>query len=479
MEEETWLANTNATDKNDGTYLVDDRNARTGQGLSDASILSSITLALASTGEHLTGRLGELDAGVSESGTLGTHPRIDAIRTDEAPEASSSTDGAVADMPASPAKRGRGRPKGSLDRNPRARRDGKAAGTGNTSASEDMIVVKPAARIQPAEDSQGSPVVKRKPGRPRKERPTKAPVPRAPKPNITESAPAKPSAFSRSTPTTAPLITPERKEANRRAALRSRLRKVERASILEKMAAGLTEENVALKERIQALTLLGLDERSLKERPDETSNLWVQTGYTVDNPEAVSSPRPIDESQAGSVPPAGPRSSEIISSPVVDRSAAQDLPLRALLPDASNTLQADVERRLQYQIDRLRAALEKDGNAGFNLPVASGPSGSNEDTKLLKDVAARLRRENKKAAQVLRERRDELLLLNQTGLSTRSVDANENSAGSSPAKELALKRHAEVESALVDMKRHLGQLMTVSDESRLVWDVRVANNESD
>lgn len=57
-------------------------------------------------------------------------------------------------------------------------------------------------------------------------------------------------------------MTPQRREANRLAAERSRHRRAERANILEIMAKGLANENEQLKERVRGLVALGLAPRA-------------------------------------------------------------------------------------------------------------------------------------------------------------------------------------------------------------------------
>lgn len=447
MEQESWLSNS-----------ADEPTSRSGPGLSDASILSSITLALASSDGHLVSRTGQLEGLVPHGEVLRTNSRLDAIRTDEVHEASSSTDG-----PASPVKRGRGRPKGSLDRNPRARKDSRAAGADNANISEENNAHS-SATAGDTLDPQGNPIVKRKRGRPRKERTSEPTASREPNAGGTETVPAKAkSAGASHKPAVSYPITPERKEANRKAALRSRLRKVERATILEKMAAGLTEENVALKEKIQALNTLGFDEMAFQEETYPAAEVLRPTGYPGDPPSDVT---------LGLTPDTGQQKAETLSiAPARDTSDFAEhirqerrIPsLRALLPSSANALQSDLERRLQDQIDRLRSAL--DSETEWSLPSASSSSKPKQDIVLLRDVAARLRGENKKATQVVRERRDELLLLNQNGQRTYQREEAETIVDGEAHRENALRQHSEVEAALADMKRHLGQLMTVSIEA--------------
>lgn len=64
---------------------------------------------------------------------------------------------------------------------------------------------------------------------------------------------AKPAAKAKTT-----KMSAERKEANRLAAERSRVRRAERANILEQTAKGLAEENLVLKERIRKLVAMGV-----------------------------------------------------------------------------------------------------------------------------------------------------------------------------------------------------------------------------
>ncbi|KAJ9114685.1 hypothetical protein QFC22_005561 [Naganishia vaughanmartiniae] len=71
-----------------------------------------------------------------------------------------------------------------------------------------------------------------------------------------EAGPSKRAKPTSKTKTT--KMSAERKEANRLAAERSRVRRAERASILEQTAKGLAEENLVLKERIRKLVAMGV-----------------------------------------------------------------------------------------------------------------------------------------------------------------------------------------------------------------------------
>jgi hypothetical protein len=120
MEEQGWISSSTGAGRQDVDY-ADQGNNRPDPTLSDASIMNSITLALASSGD-LAAHSRQLDTGVTENETLRTNPRIDAIRTDEIPVASSSSgDATGSEISGQPTKRGRGRPKGSLD--PRQREE--------------------------------------------------------------------------------------------------------------------------------------------------------------------------------------------------------------------------------------------------------------------------------------------------------------------------------------------------------------------
>jgi hypothetical protein len=479
MEEQGWISSSTGAERQDVDY-TDQGNNRPDPTLSDASIMNSITLALASSGD-LAAHSRQLDTGVTENETLRTNPRIDAIRTDEIPVASSSSgDATGSEIPEQPTKRGRGRPKGSLDRNPRARREPKAAGGGsdNGSANENVPVKATGARGPATAEPQGEPIVKRKPGRPRKDRTGEAPTPRTTKVNRTGPNEASSKATAESSENTAiaaalpPVVPPERKEANRQAALRSRLRKAERASILEKMAAGLMKENVALKEKIHALTSLGLEDRSKPEEGDDTLVDWHQTGYSVEAPidGSRSASQTVDEPRGGSssLPEAIPGDNTLPAT--VARPDGSAPGFKPFPHDPISPLQADVERHLQAQVDNLRSFLnaETGSSAGSGLVLPSESSTAKQDVLLLKDIASRLRRENANATRILRGQRDELLMLNQSG-DTKPTEGNDEAdmVQRLPG-ERAQKQHAEVESALMNLKRHIGQLMTVSNNSLLV-----------
>jgi hypothetical protein len=478
MEEQGWISSSTGAGRQDVDY-ADQGNNRPDPTLSDVSIMNSITLALASSGD-LAAHSRQLDTGVTENETLRTNPRIDAIRTDEIPVASSSSgDATGSEISGQPTKRGRGRPKGSLDRNPRARREPKASGGGsdNGSANENVSVKAASARGPATAEPQGEPIVKRKPGRPRKDRTGEPPTPRTTKvdrtgPGGTTSKAAETLENTAIAATLPPVVPPERKEANRQAALRSRLRKAEKASILEKMAAGLMKENVALKEKIHALTSLGLEDRSKPEEGDDTLVDWHQTGYSVEAPidGSRSASQTVDEPRGGSssLPEAIPGDDTL--SATVARPEGPAPGFKPFPHDPISPLQADVERHLQAQIDNLRSFLNAEigTSAGSGLVLPSESSTAKQDVLLLKDIAARLRRENANATRMIRGQRDKLMMLNHSG-DTKPTEGNDEAdmVQRLPG-EGAQKQHAEVESALMNLKRHIGQLMTVSNIS-LYW----------
>lgn len=80
---------------------------------------------------------------------------------------------------------------------------------------------------------------------------TAAPLP-------TPSKPGRKKDLSRQ-PAPSTIMTPERREANRLAAERSRNRRADRAHILEIMAKGLANENEQLKERVRGLVAMGVN----------------------------------------------------------------------------------------------------------------------------------------------------------------------------------------------------------------------------
>ena len=434
---------------------------------SDDTVMSSLNLAMASArDEHDSTRF----AGPSRHRTKGI-PRLAAIRMEEGGvDGQYDADGGEDDQdselfnlenPSTPStKRGRGRPKGSLDRNPRSVRNSK----NNVSAgleNEGDPFLGTTGREFDSDDGMDTPLTKRKPGRPRKDRTHPPTTPRATK-TLAGLTPSRSAATKAAA--SAAVMTPERREANRLAAERSRLRKAEKAVILEKMAKGLTEENVALKDKIKTLTTLGLD-ASLQEsesvgggKDEGTNDDWLRTGHAIEVPEIDPT---LDQDMSGGMShPEAVQSSITASSSI----AVPQLGLSASMGDIPNALQQQLQQRLQEQILNLQTLLSDDDTPAIHdqTTVSAG-----QDTQSLREIATMIRKENARAKEAVRTLRDELLLLEQTNGHARDregegedqwiVDTDEHDK-----REAALARHADVEAALVDMKRHLGQLMTVS-----------------
>ena len=427
--------------------------------------MSSLNLAMASAREeHDSSRF----AGPSRDRTKGMS-RLAAIRMEEggvdgqydADEGEDGHDSTLFNLenPSIPtAKRGRGRPKGSLDRNPRSIRNSK----NNASAGLDNEVYPFASstgREFDSDDGMNTPSIKRKPGRPRKDRTNLPPTPRATK-TLAGLSPSRSAAMKAAA--SAAVMTPERREANRLAAERSRIRKAEKAVILEKMAKGLTEENVALKDKIKTLTTLGLDatlqEKTAGEKAEGASENWLRTGHAIDAPE-------IDPTLSKDM--SGVMSQTEVVQPSTVTSPTAALPqfsLSTSMADVPEDLKQQLQQRLQNQIVNLQALLREDDTSMIQDQLTA-PAG--EDAQSLRDIAAMIRKETTRAKEAVTALRDELFLLDQTSGQVRDrekeggdswiVDMDENDK-----REAAQTRHADVEAALVDMKRHLGQLMAVS-----------------
>jgi uncharacterized protein YgfB (UPF0149 family) len=217
-----------------------------------------------------------------------------------------------------------------------------------------------------------------------------------------------------------------------------------------------------LKDKIKTLTTLGLD-ASLQEdiggeKEEGANENWLRTGHAIDAPEidpTLSQDVSGVVSQTEAVQPSTVTSSNI---------ALPQTGLPTSLVDVPNTLQQQLRRRLQNQIVSLQALLKENDTSTLH-DQTTAPGG--QDTESLRELAAMITKENARAKEVVRALRDELLLLDQTSGQARDragegedswiVDLDENDK-----REAALARHADVEAALVDMKRHLGQLMTVS-----------------
>jgi hypothetical protein len=337
------------------------------QPLSDQDVLGSITLALASTADgferDLTTNM-NLDRG--NNGDLVGDSRSTDNHIEESNRGSRST---------LAIKRGRGRPKGSLDRMPRASRAGKS---GSVDDSELGEVGQDVFDNDPAYTS-----AKRRPGRPRK--PTGASVPvheaAAFKPGTSlppyQSSSKKPSQGGEGPNP----MSAERREANRLAAERSRLRQAERATILETMAKGMTQENIELKSKINALmALAGSTDKPVTSPQHPQAADWQRTGHklalrTNENRSTVSVP-------TGST----------------------------VIVECMPCLQSEIEDGLQRDAKQLEALL----NGGVAQAAASYTEeiGSTfDELETLEDIARRLETERQQSLQKLSRCRAELLQL--------------------------------------------------------------------
>lgn len=187
------------------------------------------------------------------------------------------------------------------------------------------------------------------------------------------------------------------------------------------MAKGLTEENVALKSKIMALGLNTIpDEAIMNEDIRPSVNIAADDSTDLVN---ISSP-------ARGVPIAKPSSG---------------------LPP---TFQTEVEQILRQEIRDLRAQLQSSSEREANSRDGSAAL-QTMDIANLRDVAVRLSKLNGVACRSLNASRQRLLEL-QIQLDHQSYTHVDNLDA------LATKRHAQIESGLADMKRHIEKLVTVS-----------------
>jgi hypothetical protein len=176
-------------------------------------------------------------------------------------------------------------------------------------------------------------------------------------------------------------MSAERREANRLAAERSRLRQAERATILETMAKGMTQENIELKSKINALmALAGSTDKSVTSPQHPQAADWQRTGHklalrTNENRSTVSVP-------TGST----------------------------VIVECMPCLQSEIEDGLQRDAKQLEALL----NGGVAQAAASYTEeiGSTfDELETLEDIARRLETERQQSLQKLSRCRAELLQL--------------------------------------------------------------------
>ncbi|GHJ84868.1 hypothetical protein NliqN6_1270 [Naganishia liquefaciens] len=226
-----------------------------------------------------------------------------------------------------------------------------------------------------------------------------------------------------------PAMSAERKEANRLAAERSRVRRATRASILEQTAKGLAEENLVLKERIKKLVAMGVS---------------VEAERTVEEPKV-----------ADKEPSLGP-----IATPRVSASPMElSIPART----GKSSLHHEMETHFRQQMDELRHVLHEKRQqlASDELPEMNDISTQQHqieffntqllaEVRILRDAVVRVRADQARAKAVndrLRKRiqeAEEQLLVND-GVADAGFRVEE--------------RRSEVQRAFKDVKRHLGLLI--------------------
>lgn len=230
-----------------------------------------------------------------------------------------------------------------------------------------------------------------------------------------------------------PAMSAERKEANRLAAERSRVRRAARASILEQTAKGLAEENLVLKERIKKLVAMGVS---------------VEVERVVEEP-----PKAADKE-----PSLGPISTPTASVPPVE------LPVPARTGKSS--LHHEMETHFRNQIEELRHVLQEKQQqlASDDLPEMDDLSTQRHqieffnsqllaEVRILHDAVVRVRADQARVKTVndtlrKRVREAEEQLLRKDGIVDAAFRVEE--------------RQADVQRAFKDVKRHLGLLIGVS-----------------
>ncbi|KAJ9117087.1 hypothetical protein QFC24_006546 [Naganishia onofrii] len=303
---------------------------------------------------------------------------------------------------------------------------------------------------------------------------------------------AKPAAKTKTT-----KMSAERKEANRLAAERSRVRRAERANILEQTAKGLAEENLVLKERIRKLVAMGVGVDSAGVHSAGSSD--VDRSVIL----APSQPRESQESARAAtnilpVPPITPlpgadsntatqsRSSLALhrkpSSPLLERqrsdhTAPHNDTSTDLAPRINNTssLHQEMEAYFRQQVEQLKLLLhEKSGQLGsddISQDVVMsdqtnevGPSNQSEieqyndrllrEVQVLHEVVLRVKADRTKA-QATNDRLKAQIKAAEAQLLVRDNIARTEDEAVVEIEE----RRLETQKAFKDVKRHLGLLI--------------------
>jgi hypothetical protein len=302
---------------------------------------------------------------------------------------------------------------------------------------------------------------------------------------------AKPAAKTKTT-----KMSAERKEANRLAAERSRVRRAERANILEQTAKGLAEENLVLKERIRKLVAMGVGVDLAGDHSAGSSD--VDRSVIL----APSQPRESQESAraATNILPVPPitgadsntatqsRSSLALhrkpSSPLLERqrsdhTAPHNDTSTDLAPRTNNTssLHQEMEAYFRQQVEQLKLLLhEKSGQLGsddISQDVVMsdqtnevGPSNQSEieqyndrllrEVQVLHEVVLRVKADRTKA-QATNDRLKAQIKAAEAQLLVRDNIARTEDEAVVEIEE----RRLETQKAFKDVKRHLGLLIGV------------------
>lgn len=257
-------------------------------------------------------------------------------------------------------------------------------------------------------------------------------------------------------------ISAERKEANRLAAERSRIRRATRASILEETAKGLAEENLVLKERIKKLVAMGVSV--------DAGGVAVGDGLVEETAQVATQEETT-----------GKRSTPVIPDAMVDSqpdmsmtaSSTVELPPPILRTGNKSSLQVEMEAHFRQQIDELRTVLqEKREQVGSRVDepmddaenfesqhrqIQDTNNRLQQEIRILHDAVSRVRAEQARAKNVneqlrTRVREAEAQLLVKEGVARTGVDAGFRIDES----------RSDVQRAFKDLKRHLGLLIGVS-----------------
>lgn len=286
-------------------------------------------------------------------------------------------------------------------------------------------------------------------------------------PSNQDDAPSEPTAGpSKRTKTTGKsktaTISAERKEANRLAAERSRVRRATRASILEQTAKGLAEENLVLKERIKKLVAMGVSV--------DAGGVAVGEGLVEETAQVATQAETLGKRSTPVIPDA-------IADPQLDipitTSSSVELPPPILRTGNKSSLQVEMEAHFRQQIDELRTLLqEKREQVGSQVDETMEDAEDLEtqhrqiqdvnnrlqhEIRILHDAVSRVRAEQARAENVnerlrIRVRETEAQLLVKEGVARTGADAGFRIDES----------RSDVQRAFKDLKRHLGLLIGVS-----------------